>query len=158
MSSSFWQIASPIGMLTLCEEEGCLTALFFGQPDMGEKPSCCTPLMKQATAQLHAYFAGQLQRFDLPLMPRGTLFQQKCWNALLEIPYAQTRTYGQQAAAVGNPKAARAVGAANHRNPLPILIPCHRVVGKGDQLTGYAGGLPIKQFLLALEQKAVCGG
>ena len=158
MSQSQWCIDSPIGWLTLYEEDNCLTELRFGQPVPGEVPLCATSLMEEAQSQLNAYFAGNLRQFGLPLAPRGTAFQQRCWQALLEIPYGQTCTYGQQAAVVGNPRAVRAVGMANHRNPLPILIPCHRVIGKGNRLIGYAGGLIVKQFLLDMERKAVCGG
>lgn len=158
MMRAFWRFQSPVGWLTLCEEDGFLTTLSFGQPDYLQASLCATPLMTEAQAQLNAYFAGELQKFRLPLAPSGTLFQQRCWQALQEIPYGQTRTYSQQATAVGSPKATRAVGMANHRNPLPILIPCHRVIGKNGQLTGYAGGMPVKQFLLSLERKAVCGG
>lgn len=157
MSRFCWCMDSPVGWLTLCEENGCLTNLIFGQIEMGEIPTCCTSVMERAQAQLNAYFAGQLRHFDLPLAPRGTDFQQQCWQALMEIPYGQTCTYGEQAVVIGKPKATRAVGMANHHNPLPILIPCHRVVGKNGRLTGYAGGLSIKQFLLDMESKAVCG-
>lgn len=149
-----WPMESPIGPLTLWEDEKHLTRLMFGRPEAGEACIQETPLMKEAKAQLNAYFAGELQHFDLPLAPKGTAFQKACWRALLEIPYGQTRSYVQQAAAIGNPKATRAVGMANHRNPLPILIPCHRVVGKAGQLTGYAGGLANKAYLLDLELSA----
>lgn len=102
--------------------------------------------------QLDHYFAGQRRSFDWPLAPAGTAFQQQVWQALLAIPYGQTRSYGQQAAAIGRPRAVRAVGAANGANPIAILIPCHRVIGSNGQLTGYVGGLPLKAALLALEQ------
>ncbi|MDD6041733.1 MAG: methylated-DNA--[protein]-cysteine S-methyltransferase, partial [Clostridia bacterium] len=90
--------------------------------------------------------------FDLPLRPKGTPFQLRCWDALLQIPFGETRSYGQQAAMIGNPKACRAVGMANHHNPLPVLIPCHRVVGANGSLTGYGGGLGIKETLLQIER------
>lgn len=102
-------------------------------------------------AQFEAYFAGHLQRFTLPLAPRGTAFQQAVWQALCDIPYGETRSYSDIARAIGKPNAVRAVGAANGRNPLSIIIPCHRVIGQNGSLTGYAGGLPIKQALLTLE-------
>ncbi|WOX53522.1 methylated-DNA--[protein]-cysteine S-methyltransferase [Aeromonas sp. CD] len=102
-------------------------------------------------AQFEAYFAGHLQRFTLPLAPRGTAFQQAVWQALCDIPYGETRSYSDIARAIGKPNAVRAVGAANGRNPLSIIIPCHRVIGQNGSLTGYAGGLPIKQALLRLE-------
>ncbi|MBP8221372.1 MAG: methylated-DNA--[protein]-cysteine S-methyltransferase, partial [Aeromonadaceae bacterium] len=97
------------------------------------------------------YFAGRLQRFTLPLAAHGTAFQQAVWQALCDIPYGETRSYGDIARAIGKPAAVRAVGAANGRNPLSIIVPCHRVIGQNGSLTGYAGGLPIKQQLLALE-------
>ena len=109
------------------------------------------PLLRRAEEQLGESFAGQRKEFDLPLAPAGTPFQQCCWQALCAIPYGRTRSYGAQAKAVGNPKASRAVGMANNRNPLPIVIPCHRVVGSSGKLVGYAGGLGIKEALLALE-------
>ncbi|PJG57974.1 methylated-DNA--[protein]-cysteine S-methyltransferase [Aeromonas cavernicola] len=102
-------------------------------------------------AEFKAYFAGNLQRFTLPLAATGTAFQQQVWQALRDIPYGETRSYRDIAAAIGNPKAVRAVGAANGRNPLSIIVPCHRVIGHNGSLTGYAGGLEIKQALLALE-------
>ena len=103
-------------------------------------------------AQFNAYFAGKLQQFDLPMAAKGTPFQQAVWNALCDIPYGETVSYLEIAQAIGNPKAVRAVGAANGRNPLSIIVPCHRVIGHSGELTGYAGGIPIKRWLLALEQ------
>lgn len=110
-----------------------------------------THLFREAKAQLDAYFAGRLKAFSLPLSPAGTEFQQKVWKLLQDIPYGTTCTYGEIAARAGNPKACRAVGMANNRNPLPILIPCHRVVGANGGLVGYGGGLDIKLRLLQLE-------
>lgn len=112
-----------------------------------------TPLLKEAKAQLDAYFAGRLKAFELPLAPAGTEFQMKVWNVLCTIPYGETITYGQLAGRLGNANASRAVGMANSRNPLPVFIPCHRVVGTGGKLTGYTGGLDIKVKLLRLEQR-----
>lgn len=106
-------------------------------------------------AQFRAYFAGRLQRFTLPLAAVGTPFQRTVWQALCDIPYGETRSYRDIALAIGKPTAMRAVGAANGRNPLSIIVPCHRVIGKDGSLTGYAGGLPIKQALLRLEGIAV---
>ena len=140
---------SPIGLLTIEETDGAITALRFGGETVSPPP---TPLLQRAAQQLTEYFAARRRRFDLPLRPQGTVFQQAAWSALCDIPYGQTRTYAQQAAAIGNPKACRAVGMANHRNPLPLFIPCHRVIGAGGKLTGYAGGLAVKRFLLELEQ------
>lgn len=141
---------SPVGCLTVTEDNGAITSLRFGGERETPPP---TPLLQETQRQLNAYFAGALTVFDLPLSPKGTPFQQAVWHALRTIPYAETRTYGEIAAAVGTPKACRAVGMANHANPIAIVIPCHRVVGKNGTLTGYAGGLERKQVLLELEQK-----
>ena len=103
-------------------------------------------------AEFEAYFAGRLQRFTLPLAASGAEFQQAVWQALCDIPYGETRSYGDIARAIGKPNAMRAVGAANGRNPLSIIVPCHRVIGQNGSLTGYAGGLEIKKALLALEE------
>lgn len=150
--TSAWTRETPIGPLTLTEEDGALTGVLFG-PDAPRGALVAeTPLIRQAFEQLEEYFRGERRAFDLPMDARGTPFQRRCWQALLAIPYGQTRTYAQQAQAVGSPRACRAVGMANHRNPLPVLIPCHRVVGADGSLTGYAGGLTIKRMLLAIEQ------
>ena len=146
-------VSSPVGPLTLTQEDQALTGLHFGEhPQQGAEGP--TPLLEKAARQLEEYFAGQRKEFSLPLAPKGTEFQLRVWQALLQIPYGETRSYGELAAMVGNPKACRAVGGANHRNPLSILIPCHRVVGTGGSLTGYAGGLSVKEFLLKLESEA----
>lgn len=105
----------------------------------------------EACVQLDAYFAGELKEFDLPLLPKGTAFQESVWQALTEIPYGETWSYGQLAANIGKPKASRAVGAANGVNPIPVIIPCHRVIGASGKLTGFGGGLETKQLLLELE-------
>jgi methylated-DNA-[protein]-cysteine S-methyltransferase len=109
------------------------------------------PALRHTSRQLAEYFSGRRTAFDVPLDPQGTPFQREAWEYLCEIPYGATRTYGQQAAAIGRPKAARAVGGANGRNPLSIIVPCHRVVGADGSLTGFAGGVSIKRFLLAHE-------
>lgn len=140
---------SPIGLLTVEETNGAITALRFGGDAVSE-PS--TPLLRQAKQQLNEYFTARRRHFDLPLCPHGTPFQKAAWSALCRIPYGQVRTYAQQAAAIGKPKACRAIGMANHNNPIPIFIPCHRVIGVGGKLTGYAGGLDTKRYLLTLEQ------
>ncbi len=145
-------VPSPIGKLWLQEEDGALVRVSF-QPDAASQTGEETPLLGQAKQQLAEYFAGQRQAFDLPLRMQGTPFQQKVWAALREIPYGETRSYGQIAAQVGNPKAGRAVGMANNRNPISIIVPCHRVIGANGSLTGYAGGLSVKQELLALERR-----
>jgi len=111
-----------------------------------------TPLIKKAAAQLSDYFMGKRAKFDLPLAPAGTEFQRAVWQALETIPFGETRSYGDIAAQVGNPKACRAVGMANNRNPIAIIIPCHRVIGRDGSLTGYGGGLDVKQYLLDLEK------
>ena len=123
---------------------------FCGQEVPAQGP--VSPVLAQAAAQLAEYFAGQRQSFTVPLAPRGTPFQQEVWRALCAIPYGQTRSYGQLAAALGRPSASRAVGGACRRNPIWLMIPCHRVVGASGSLTGYAGGLERKKALLALEQ------
>ena len=112
-----------------------------------------TPLIKKAAKQLEEYLAGKRKDFDLPLEPIGTEFQKKVWQALCDIPYGETRSYKEVAIAVGNPKASRAVGMANNRNPLGIVIPCHRVIGANGAMVGYAGGLGVKSQLLELERE-----
>ncbi|HLY19283.1 MAG TPA: methylated-DNA--[protein]-cysteine S-methyltransferase [Bryobacteraceae bacterium] len=110
-------------------------------------------LLRHAVAELRAYFAGELREFGLPLDMQGTEFQKSVWTELLKIPYGETRSYSQVAAAIRAPKAVRAVGAANGRNPIPIVVPCHRVIGADGSLTGFGGGLPLKRFLLDLEAR-----
>ena len=110
-----------------------------------------------AAAQLRDYFSGRRRSFDLPLDPQGTEFQRRVWKALSEIPYGETRSYRDIAAAVGLPRAVRAVGAANGRNPLPVVVPCHRVIGVDGKLVGYAGGLRLKKLLLELEASQATG-
>ncbi len=139
---------SPVGNLLLTGDGEAVTGLCWREP-AGRRSDC--PILREAAAQLEAYFRGELQRFDVPLRPAGTAFQQRAWAALLEIPWGETRSYGSQAAAMGMPQAARAVGQANRRNPICIFIPCHRVIGANGALTGYAEGLDRKRFLLALE-------
>lgn len=109
-------------------------------------------LFREATRQLEAYFSGKLESFDLKLAPEGTEFQKSVWKALCKIPYGETRTYKDIAASVGKPKAYRSVGLANNRNPIAIIVPCHRVIGSNGKLTGYASGLDVKAFLLKLEE------
>jgi methylated-DNA-[protein]-cysteine S-methyltransferase len=109
------------------------------------------PVLKEATGQLRAYFSGRLREFRLPLDYQGTDFQKRVWRQLETIPYGETRSYAQIAAAIGSPRAVRAVGAANGANPIAIIVPCHRVIGSAGKLVGYGGGLPLKQRLLELE-------
>lgn len=110
-------------------------------------------MFETACQQLTEYFNGQRKRFDLKLAPRGTAFQKQVWKALIDIPYGRTVSYGELAEKIGNPKAFRAVGAANGRNPISIVIPCHRVIGRNGSLTGFGGGLSVKKFLLDLEKR-----
>ena len=141
-------VNSPIGPLTLTERDGALVRLSFGAQGPCDPP---TPLLRRAIGQLNEYFAGTRRSFDLPLAPSGTEFQRACWDALVEIPYGETRSYGEQAARIGRPDRARAVGAANGANPIAIIQPCHRVIGADGSLTGFGGGLETKRRLLDLE-------
>ncbi len=142
-----------LGRVGIAQQDGAVTDVFMSgdqiPPDVEIQE---TPLLLQAANELKEYFQGLRKEFSVPLRPEGTAFQIKVWEALLQIPYGQTWTYGQLARAVGNPKASRAVGMANHRNPIMILIPCHRVIGSNGSLVGYGGGLPMKEALLKLEK------
>ena len=120
----------------------------------GERAASADPVLLDAADQLRAYFAGELREFELPLAPRGTAFQRQVWAAVSAVPYGSTATYSEIAAAVGRPDACRAVGAANGRNPLPVIVPCHRIIGAAGALTGYGGGLDRKRSLLDLEAAA----
>jgi methylated-DNA-[protein]-cysteine S-methyltransferase len=120
----------------------------------GEAAASTDPLLREAADQLRAYFAGERREFDIPLAPRGTEFQRRVWDAVSEIPYGATASYSEIAAEVYTPAACRAVGAANGRNPLPVIVPCHRVIGAAGALTGYGGGLDRKRSLLDLEAAA----
>ena len=143
-------IDSPVGLLTLRAEDGALTAILFGDQRTGLPGS--DQILDQAEAELKEYFAGERKEFTVPVRLTGTEFQKKVWAALAEIPYGRTATYGEIAARIGKPKACRAVGTANHHNPVPIIVPCHRVIGAGGSLTGYGGGLEVKAYLLTLER------
>lgn len=156
-------IDTPVGPLTIVAEEGQILCLYMDlqrhRPDDDELGELeprgrDTEPFKAAADQLDAYFAGDLTTFDLPLAPRGSEFQQRVWAALQEIPYGETESYGQLAERIGSPGGARAVGLANGRNPIGIIIPCHRVVGADGSLTGYGGGIERKRQLLDLELKA----
>lgn len=151
-------VASPVGRLRLIGNEHALVAIWFEHGRDAAKNAA--PLMKgrsavlvRARRQLEEYFAGTRREFDLPLAPRGTEFQQRVWERLCRIEYGATMTYGALAAHLGNAKASRAVGLANGSNPIPVVIPCHRVIGADGSLTGFGGGLPIKGALLALERE-----
>lgn len=147
---------SPIGPIGIIEEEQAITRILYPGEILEEVvKEEETSLLKEAKKQMDAYFANQLQQFDLPLRPVGTPFMQEVWKALLDIPYGELRSYKDIAEAVGRDKAYRAVGLANNRNPIPIIIPCHRVVGANGKLVGYGGGLEIKEYLIELEQKSV---
>jgi methylated-DNA-[protein]-cysteine S-methyltransferase len=138
-------------------EDGAVTALYSPADRRLEGRSALPgdpQLTREAVGQLEAYFSGELKRFSLPLRPAGTPFQQEVWAALCEIPYGETRSYGELAAALGRRAGARAVGLANGANPIPVLIPCHRVIGADASLVGFGGGLALKQFLLQLESCA----
>ena len=143
-------IPSPVGPIAICEEDGAICAIGF------TKEALCppeTPLLQEASRQLQAYFDGTLHVFDLPLRLTGTAFRKQCWDALLTIPYGETISYGEQARRIGRPKAVRAVGGANHHNPIAIVVPCHRVIGADGTLTGYGGGTELKAWLLKHEKE-----
>ena len=157
MSETFYSYYdSPVGKLLLAGDESALTLISFPGGKAARQPAPDwlrrNELFTAVKQQLAAYFAGELTEFDLALRPEGTVFQRQVWQALRTIPYAETRSYGEIAAEVGKPEASRAVGAANGQNPLPIVIPCHRVIGSKGDLTGFGGGLACKKHLLALEQ------
>ena len=154
-------IGSPVGPLTLVACGGALAGLYMqvrghepGAAVVGEPASAdADPVLGEAASQLKAYFAGQLTAFDLPLLLQGTGFQRAVWAALRQIPYGRTISYGELATRIGQPSASRAVGLANGRNPVSIVVPCHRVIGADGSLTGYGGGIDRKRFLLAMEQR-----
>ncbi|MDR0869749.1 MAG: methylated-DNA--[protein]-cysteine S-methyltransferase [Planctomycetaceae bacterium] len=148
----------PVGTLCVEATETHITGLkLHRQPVETQFTQSRSPLTDKACKQLQEYFAGKRQAFDLPLMPEGTEFQKSVWNALQTIPFGETRSYKDIAVQIGNPKAVRAVGQANNRNPVMLVIPCHRVVGADGSLTGYAAGLDVKQKLLDWESgKASC--
>lgn len=145
---------SPIGPLTLASDGKALTQVEFenGKYPLAQHPLGTDKILDQARRELDQYFAGKLREFKVKVAPAGTEFQRKVWAALQMIPYGTTRSYAQQAVLVGSPKATRAVGAANGRNPIPVIIPCHRVIGANGSLTGFGGGMERKQILLELEQ------
>ena len=157
MTTLYTEMTGPLGTMLLTADDGALTGVHFPgqkhdqprQPDWRRADD--DPLLASARAQLNEYFEGRRASFDLPLAPRGTPFQRAVWQALLAVPFGATSTYGAIAAAVRRPKAVRAVGAAIGANPIGIVVPCHRIVGRDGSLTGYAGGLDRKAKLLALE-------
>lgn len=159
MIASMREMPSPFGTLRLVAQDGALVALLWPDDAPSRVPLGAVgvggegPLLDRAQAQLEEYFAGTRCAFDLPLRFRGTAFQQQVWAALCAIPYGETRSYAQIARVIGRPSAVRAVGAANGRNPISIIAPCHRVVGANGALTGFAGGLAAKTYLLGLERR-----
>ena len=154
MQESLWFIDTPAGKLGIMEKNGAITQVFFDNGGSRlDARMVETELLKKAGQQLQEYFSGKRKIFDLPLAPKGTTFQLEVWKALQEIPYGETRSYKDIAIAVGNHKASRAVGLANNRNPISIIIPCHRVIGSNGKLVGYGGGLHIKDYLLNLEKQ-----
>jgi methylated-DNA-[protein]-cysteine S-methyltransferase len=148
-----WYYDSPVGTLGIAEDGVGITDIFRAD---GEKPDGLTeletPLLEMAVQQLKEYFEGNRRNFELPLSLTGTDFQRSVWEALQAIPYGETRSYRQIAEQAGSPKACRAVGMANHRNPVMIIVPCHRVIGADGSMVGYGGGLEMKEFLLRLER------
>jgi methylated-DNA-[protein]-cysteine S-methyltransferase len=161
---NYCYLDSPIGALLIAGDERAVHSISFPRngkpkrPEAGWVESTAVSgrgAMGVAARQLREYFAGRRTDFDFPMEPKGTAFQLAVWKCLTEIPYGETISYGELARRVGNPKAARAVGAANRANPLPIVIPCHRVIGADGTLTGFGGGLPVKEKLLALETPAL---
>ena len=152
MSAYFYE--TRIGAIGIAEKGGKITRLYF--PNDRRPPNTPiqeTPLLQEAAQQLQNYLTGKLTGFSLPLQPEGTAFMQQVWSRLCEIPYGETTSYKTLAEGLGKPNAARAVGMANHRNPIPIFIPCHRVIGASGSLVGYRGGLDLKSRLLKLEKE-----
>jgi len=153
-------VRSPVGKLKLVAIDKGLVAILWENEKSGRVPlselqkNDRHPILLKTEQQLNEYFAGQRKQFSIALDMRGTRFQKNVWDALLAIPFGETRSYGQLAKQLGNPKASRAVGAANGRNPLSIIVPCHRVIGSSGKLTGFAGGLETKAHLLSLEKSA----
>jgi methylated-DNA-[protein]-cysteine S-methyltransferase len=159
----FHHYSSPVGMLVLTSDGEALTGLHLPRQDGGAAPLAGDGWRRDAgpfrevISQLNAYFDGERAVFDLPLRMDGTSFQRLAWNALLTIPFGTTISYAEQARRIGRPSAPRAVGAANGRNPIAIIVPCHRVIGSGGTLTGYGGGLPLKEWLLNHESTMLGG-
>jgi len=160
-SDEWWPVETPVGRLILAGDDKALHFLCLPRDKRGE--SFLTTVdrrgrptsIAKAEEQLQAYFAGDLREFDLPLAPGGTPWQQEVWSILTKIPFAETRSYGEVARAAGNPRASRAVGSANNRNPIAVIIPCHRVIGADGSLTGYGGGLDLKEQLLRHEREVL---
>ena len=143
---------SPIGLLYVLEEDNKIVGINYEKKEKNAIKKD-TNLLRKAVQEMQEYFEGKRKEFDLPLNPKGTEFMKKVWEQLLKIPYGETNTYGEIAKNIGKPKAARTVGMANHNNPIPIIIPCHRVIGKNNKMVGYALGIDKKEYLLDLELK-----
>ncbi len=157
MTICYQQISSPAGLIHIMANQTHLLALTFSKnweqvhKTVTDIDHTSNEIIDKTESQLQEYFAKERTEFDLPITFTGTEFQKQTWRALLTIPYGETRTYSEQALLIGNPKAVRAVGRTNGLNPIGIVVPCHRVIGKSGKLTGYAGGLDVKKFLLELE-------
>lgn len=150
MPSYFYEY--DIGKIGITEKEGKITNLYFTNDKLPQDLQLYeTPILKEAAQQLEMYLYGNLKEFSLPLDPHGTIFMKQVWENLCKIPYGKTESYKEIAVKVGSPNAARAVGLANNRNPIPIFIPCHRVIGANGSLTGYRGGIELKKRLLEME-------
>lgn len=149
----FYQFNTPLGMMALEEENEAIVRLYLPNTPTPRIMPYATPLLEAGAKQILEYLSGQRKSFSLPLHPMGTLFQQRVWKALQDIPFGETRTYRQLAQAVDCPRGFQAVGQANSKNPIPILIPCHRVIGSSGVLRGYTGGTELQQALLDLEWK-----
>jgi methylated-DNA-[protein]-cysteine S-methyltransferase len=159
MNHPYKIITSPVGILTLVTDNKSLTQLSWENPGSvpAQRDPACEdenhPLLLQAAAELKEYFAGKRQAFTIDVDPEGTEFQKKVWKALLTIPFGKTKTYGEVAVLIENPDAVRAVGGAANKNPVPVIIPCHRVIGADGKLVGFGGGLKRKEYLLEIEGK-----
>ena len=151
-----WLYEMLIGEVYIAETDGKLSHLIFGEDKrLEEYENKETAITKKTAKQLKEYFAGKRKKFEIPINTKGTPFQKSVWEALCTIPLGETRSYKEIAEQIGNPKAVRAVGMANNRNPISIIVPCHRVIGTNGSLTGYAGGLGTKEYLLQLEKEYV---
>jgi len=149
---TYFTYETPCGRVTIVSDGGAVTAVRFRDVSVPGGRMEADTLSDLAAMQLDEYFAGKRRRFDVPVRPSGTVFQRAVWDALLDIPFGETRSYKQIAQCIGNPGACRAVGMANNRNPVSIIIPCHRVIGSSGALVGYGGGLEMKRMLLDLEK------
>lgn len=157
--NSIYFYETSIGRIGIADNGEAVTGLFFAG-DVNPPAGCTiaeTPLIKKASVQLNEYLEGKRKSFDVPVSLEGTAFQKAVWEALTEIPYGETRSYRQIAERIGNPKACRAVGMANNKNPVAVIVPCHRVIGANGKLVGYGGGIDLKEKLLALEKKFAGG-